>query len=198
MRKMPAPMPKVLKKKVAPEVDESPSLSPFARPGDGSARARRVAVLVADGVEGNALRALVERLTAAGAVARFVASALGSVESISGDPIEVDATMAAAPSVLFDAVVLPDGRKAVQQLAADGRTLEFLKDQYRHCKPILALGLASELLEKAGIPRTLPSGKPDPGLVLGGSKDSKSVGEAFVKALARHRHFDRETDPPAV
>ncbi len=144
---------------VKPEVAKSPALSLFARPGDGGVRARRVAILVADGVDGDVLHDIAERLTAAGAVPRFVGSRLGTAESSSGDPIEIDAPMEAAPSVLFDGLVLPDGADAVQRLAADGRTLEFLKDQYRHCKPILALGAASELLDKAGIPKNVPSGK---------------------------------------
>ena len=38
--------------------------------------------------------------------------------------------------------------------------LEFLKDQYRHCKPILVMGDASGLFGEAGIPVVLPSGDP--------------------------------------
>ena len=56
MRELPAPMPKVLTRDVTPEVTASPALSLFARPGDGSIRTRRVAILVADGVDGAALR----------------------------------------------------------------------------------------------------------------------------------------------
>jgi catalase len=73
-----------------------------------------------------------------------------------------------------------------------------VKDQFRHCKPILVVGAASGLLEKAGIPKTLPSGQPDPGLVFGQSPDSGSAAERFIHALAQHRHFARETDPPLV
>ena len=60
---------------------------------------------------------------------------------------------------------LPDGAAAVEALGDVGQALEFVKDQYRHCKPILALGAGAELLAKAGIPPTLPSGEPDPGLL---------------------------------
>jgi catalase len=187
----------VLQKDVQPEVAKSPALSLFARPGDGGVRARRVAMLVADGVDGDRLRSLADRLTAAGAVPRFVGSRFGAVSSISGDAIEVDVTMEAAPSVLFDAIVLPDGKDAVKRLTDDARTLEFLKDQYRHCKPILALGAASALLEKADIPAMLPSGRPDPGLLTSVGTDD-AIGERFVEALAKHRHFDRESDPPRI
>jgi catalase len=82
-------------------------------------------------------------------------------------------------------------------LAADGRALEFLKDQYRHCKPILALGAGAALLSNAGIPQSLPTGKKDPGLVAR-SGDLDSTANAFIAALARHRHFERESDPPVV
>jgi catalase len=198
MRDLPTPMPKVLKTDVTPEVSKSPSLSLFARPGDAGVRTRRVAILVADGVEGNVLRALAGQLVAAGAVPRFVGARLGVAESVTGEPIEVDVPMEAAPSVLFDGIVLPDGADAVQRLAADGRTLEFLKDQFRHCKPILVLGASSGLLEKAGIPKTLPSGEADPGLVIGELDDDTSAAETFINALAQHRHFARETDPPLV
>jgi catalase len=195
---MPEPMPKVLQKKVRPEVSESLRLSLVARPGDGGIRARRIAILVADGVTGQPLAALAQRLAAAGAVPRFVASTLGRVAADDDALIDVDATMENMPSVLFDAMVLPDGAAAVATLGADGRTLEFLKDQYRHCKPILVLGAAARLLETAAIPRALPSGKPDPGLIVADAGHVDQAIEAFTAALAAHRHFGRETDPPRV
>jgi catalase len=196
MRQLPEPMPKVLQKAIHPEVTRSPALSLFARPGDAGIRARRVAILVADGIDGNTLRALADRLLAEGATPRFMGTRLGAVESANGDAVEVDVTFEAMPSVLFDAVALPDSTDAAERLATDGRALEFVKDQYRHCKPILVLDGAA-LLKKAGIPSTLPSGQPDPGLVFGDGANA-SVVDAFVSALEKHRHFDREADPPVV
>jgi len=198
IRPLPSPMPKALQKRVVPEVEKSPALSLFARPGDGGVRARRVAILVVDGVDGDELRSLARHLTAAGAVPRFIGSHLGAVESANGDPLEVDVPLAAAPSVLFDAVVVSGADAAVARLTADGRALEFLKDQYRHCKTILALGAGATILSNAGIPQSLPTGKPDPGLVIGRSGGLDSTAKAFVAALARHRHFERESDPPVV
>jgi catalase len=197
MRAMPNPMPKALETPVEPEVTVSPALSLFARPGDGSIRARRVAFLVADGIVAEPLRTLADRLLAEGAVPRFVGSTFGAVEPTDGDAIEVDVTVEATPSVLYDAAVLPDGQAAAAALSADGRMLEFLKDQHRHCKPILAIGTASQVLEDAGVPLTLPSGAPDPGLLQSEATDN-SLPDAFVALLAKHRLFDRETDPPRV
>jgi catalase len=195
---MPEAMPKAMPKAVRPEVSRSAALSLTARPGDGRIRTRRVAILVADGIESRPLVALAARLAGEGAVPRFVGPRLGRVTAADGDGIEIDVPVDAAPSVVFDAVVLPDGAGAVRALSEDGRMLEFLKDQYRHCKPILALGAASELIAKAGIPPALPSGKADPGLILAKPGSGEDGGAAFIQAIAAHRHFARETDPPRV
>jgi catalase len=195
MRTLPSPMPKVRPDDVAPEVTESPALSLFARPGDGSIRARRVALLVADGCRGAELTALADRLAADGAVPKFVGPMLGAVDG-GGTDIAVDLGLNVAPSVLFDAVVLPGGAAAVKRLQADGRALEFIKDQYRHCKPLLVLGESEGLLQACGIDPALPDGPDDPGIVVGAN--AKTTADAFLEALAHHRHFARETDPPRV
>ncbi len=196
IHELPTPMPKVMTREVTPEVSVSSPLSLFARPGDGSIRTRRIAILVADGCDGAALVALADRLSDEGAVPRFVSTTLGSVQPASGGPIEVDISLEAGPAVLYDAMILPDGAGAVQALRGDGRTLEFIKDQYRHCKPILAVGAGAELLAACGIDAALPSGQPDPGLIV--AEDPPAATDPFITAIAKHRHFVRETDPPRV
>ncbi len=191
---MPEPMPKVLQKKVKPEVTQSKALSLFARRGDGSIRGRRVAVIIADGVIDGELSTIAERLASEGAVPVMIGAKLGRVKTDRGKLIEIGASLEVAPSVVFDALMLPDGEAAAASLAGNGRVLEFIKDTFRHCKPILALGASSQVLEAAGVPVTLRSGKPDPGLLIGDA----GMADAFVKAIAAHRHYERETDPPAV
>jgi catalase len=61
------------------------------------------------------------------------------------------ATLENSPPVLLDALVLPDGQEAVQALAAVGRTNEFVVNQYRHCKTILAFGASLALLDAARV-----------------------------------------------
>ncbi len=196
MRALPEPMPKVLKKDITPEVTTSPALSLSARPGNGAVAGRRVAILVADGVNTAAVKTIQQGLAAVGAVPRLVGSRLGPIDADSGT-LEVDTTVEAMPSVLFDAVVIPGAADANATLAGDGRAVEFVKDQYRHCKPILILGAGTSLLDAAGVPPTLASGAADPGLVRREEGDADAV-EAFITALTRHRHFERETDPPMV
>ena len=193
---MPEPMPKVLQKKVKPEVAASKSLSLFARPGDGSIRTRRVAIIVADGVNGREVETLAERLAVEGAVPVILGSRLGRVKSDGGKPIEISAPIDAAPAVVFDALVLPGGEGAADALSKNGRALEFLKDTYRHCKPILVLGASTRVLDAAGVPPKLPSGKADPGLIVAANGEAGTA--AFIKAIALHRHFERESEPPLV
>jgi catalase len=164
MADVPKPLPKAIEPTREPEVEASEALSLFARPGDGSIRTRRIAILVADGVD-DGVRALQAGLLEQGAVPRFVGVRLGQV-STSGDGDRVEMTFETAPSVLFDALLVPDGRRAIEALSAVGHALEFVKDQYRHYKPILAIGAGSDLLTEAGVPLALPSGEADPGLLV--------------------------------
>jgi len=195
---VPEPLPKVLERTPRPEVEQSPSLSLLVRPGDGSIATRKIALIVANGVDGEPLARLHAALAQRGAVPRFVGPTLGRVDSTSGDPIEVEISIDAGPSVVYDAVVLPDGEEAVKELAQLGQAMEFLKDQYRHCKPILALGASAALLEGAGIWQTLPSGEKDPGVLYCQDGNAAKAVEPFVEAIAKHRHFERETMPPRV
>ncbi len=195
---LPKPMPRAIKNPPAPEVKVSPALSLMALPGNGSIATRRVAILVADGVDGEAAQALHEGLAEQGAVPRYVGIRLGSVQTEAGDSLEAEVSLETMPSVLFDAVAVPGGKDASIRLGNVGHALEFIKDQYRHAKPILALGEAVALVESAGAPAKLPSGEPDTGMILAAHGRAAEALPAFIDAIARHRHHERETDPPLL
>ncbi|TZF90754.1 catalase [Lysobacter lacus] len=194
---VPAPMTPALARAPKPEVRESDSLSLFARPGDGSIRTRKIALVVADGVDAASVAALQAALLAQGAVPRLVGPRIGPVRGSDGTMLDADASIENEPAFLFDAMVLPDGDAAVDALMANGQLLEGLKDQYRHCKTILAFGASQRLVEAAGLPPTLPDGSPDPGLLVEPASNRASIAR-FIAAVARHRHWARESDPPRV
>ncbi|HSG22293.1 MAG TPA: catalase, partial [Azonexus sp.] len=194
---VPEAMPKALAKCIPPEVTKSPALSLTALPGDGGIRSRKVAILVADGVHGASIVAIQAALVAAGAVACIIAPRLGPVKTADGSSVEATATLENSPPVVFDALVLPDG-DGVALLAKHGQTQEFLTNQYRHGKTIFALGASKVLLDQAGIVATLPSGKPDPGILLAGPDALGNSTAAFIAAVGKHRHPVRETDPPQI
>jgi catalase len=195
---MPQPMPRALENPAKPEVDFSPALSLKALPGDGGIRTRKIAVLIANGIDGDSIATLQAVLLEAGAVPRLIGPHLGTFTTASGKKIEAEASFENEPGFLFDALLLPDGVEAVKTLAANAHTMEFIKDQYRHCKTILALGASSALLERAGISATLPSGKNDPGLFLAEASRADAIAGKFIAAIAVHRHNDRDQDPPLI
>jgi catalase len=183
---LPRAMPRVIDPP-RPEVTTSPALSMTARPGDGSIRGRKIAILAASGVDAASVTRAQAALSEAGAVVRVLGARLGGVETVNGEALDPDATLETMPSVLFDAVVVPDGPGAADQLGTLGHAREFLKDQYRHCKPILMLGAGQRVVEAAGVP-------------TGDGSDWALVRDlpAFVRAIGRHRNWDRATDPPGV
>ena len=195
---LPAPMPKALATPIKPEVKLSPALSLKALPGEGGIRTRKIAMLIADGVEGDSIAAIQAALVEAGAVPRLVGPHLGTFTSVTGEAIEADASLENEPGFLFDALVLPDGDEAVKALAANGHTMEFVKDQYRHCKTLLVLGASRTLLDQAGIAATLPSGQEDPGLLIAEAGMADTLADSFINAIARHRHTERDRDPPLI
>ncbi|WP_426107926.1 catalase [Massilia sp. TSP1-1-2] len=181
-----------------PEYEPSPPLSLLSRPGQTGIQTRKVAILVGNGVDGVMVRKIYSSLLADGAVPRLVGSQLGKVQSSDGSVLFVEITLEAGPSVLYDAVVVPDGEAAVKALSRDAHALDFMREQYRHCKPIMVVGTAAALLQQAGVPPALPDGSPDPALIGTDNDDLAAAVDAFKQALASHRSFARETDPPMV
>ncbi|TMS58811.1 catalase [Imbroritus primus] len=190
---LPEPMPRATAVEVKPEVDVSPALSQLARPGDGGIATRQIALLVADQVNADAVLATAQALIDRGAMVRMVGQHVGIFAADDGTQLDADASLENHPACLFDGVIIPDGQAAITLLSDDGRALEFLRDQYRHAKTILAIGAGRQLLEAAGIPLDAP----DPGVIQAEQADARAMA-ATVAALAMHRHPERETDPPRV
>lgn len=150
----------------------SPSLSLFARPGVTGIRIKRVP--------------------------RLVRQRVGALVSYTDGPLDLEISLETGPSVLWDGVIIPDCGDAPDALGRDANALEFLELQYRHGKPLLALGSGVELLKAAKIPRRLPHGVQDPGVIEVESSDAAEGLESFIAALAGYRVYAREIDPARV
>ncbi len=187
---VPKALPRALSRPAAPEVVRSAALSLTALPGDGGIRTRKVAILAADAVHGASIIAMVSALAAAGAVSVVIAPRLGRVKTADRKPVEASGTLENSAPVLFDALVLPDGVDGVADLARHDQTMDFIRDQYRHGKTILALGASKLLLTNAGVSTTLPTGERDPGILL--ASVGEDVAAAFIAAVSKHRHTERD------
>ncbi len=165
-----------------------------------TARTRQVAVLAADGVDGDDLDAVKQALMDAGAMAKVVAPRMGTIQTASGDEVKADESLLTTASVLFDAVYVPGGEDSVAALKKQGKALHFVNEAYMHAKAIAATGAGVDLLRASYLgTRGLLDGDPsdgevsaEDGVVLAESAGADGMTEAFVEAVAQHRHWGRE------
>ncbi|MYM68737.1 catalase [Pseudoduganella sp. FT55W] len=190
---VPPPMP-LATDAPSPHYEPSPALSLLSRPGATGAKGRKVAILAGHGVDAASLKAVYADLLAAGAVPRVVASQLGQLVAADGSRLDVEISMEAGPAVLYDAVIVADGAASAAMLAGDSDARDFVRLQYRHSKPMLAIGAGKQLLEAAGVPPVLLDGSPDPALWCVSVDGLDGGMAAFRAALGGHRHFQREND----
>ncbi|MES2533030.1 MAG: catalase HPII [Pseudomonadota bacterium] len=181
---------------IASEIEESRALS-MVDSGDGSVKTRKVAIIVADGVDSASLKPIREAIEAAGATCKVVGPRLGHVTSASKRQIEVDATFTNTPSIMFDAVLVPAGKDGVAAMAQMGEAVHFVLEAFKHCKAICTVGEGVQLLKMLGVD---DSDAPKPaGVVvattpvtnLGDTTAATQIAQNFVAAIAKHRHWDR-------
>lgn len=118
---------------------------------------RKVAILVGNGSDGPMVRAIYKALLNDGAVPRLVGSQLGKIHANDKSVLYIETTLEAGPSVLYDALVVPDGEAAIASLACDPHALDFVRTQHLHRKPIMAMGAGAHLLRQASVPPPLPA-----------------------------------------
>lgn len=168
--------------KLPPVIDRSEALSMKNTVKD-SIETRRIAILAADGTDEKAVEAMKALLGKEGAMVKVIAPKLGSVKGSGGGAIIVDESFLIAASVVYDAVFIPGGKDGVSLLSGEADALHFISQAYKHCKAIAASEESKEILKKAFIDLTIK----DEGIIIG-----NDPGKAFVKAIAKHRFWDRE------
>jgi len=193
-------------KQRTPTLERSPALSMANTMKEGIAT-RKIAILAADGVDDTAIMGMKKSLVAARAQAKVVAPRLGTVKGIKGGQVAIDFSFLTAGSVLFDALYLPGGEQSVDILAGDAKAMLFIKEAYLHCKPIAATDEGMDLLAAAqlGVDKTAKSHAEgvvqdpasllagDEGIVTGRGAQIGQVARTFIKAMAQHRHWARES-----
>jgi catalase len=177
-----------------PTYPPSPALSLLTRPGTTGIATRRVALLISNGIDQKCVSTLYEDLLKDGAVPRLVGTRLGKVTTADGAALDIEITLEAGPSVLYDGVIIVQGDGSLQHNAD---ALDFVRQQYRHCKPIYSIG-GGILLAVAGVPSTFADGTPDPAVIVDQEKIQDASLTQFKNALAGHRSFEREKDPCPV
>jgi len=180
--------------KIVQTVEDDAALS-MARPAP-DIKTRKVAILVADGVDLFTFKRIQQDLLDAGAVCKVIAPQLGTVNTSSGKQLAVDHTFANMPSVMFDAVLLPGGTESVVALAQLGDAVHFVLEAYKHCKTICALNEGAQLLSTLGFALEAQTShvlEPTAGVLLADARKAAEgqISQALIAAIASHRHWDR-------
>jgi len=179
---------------VKASIEKSEALS-MANTVKNTIATRKVAVLAADGVDGNSIDAVKKQLLDAGAVVEIVAPKLGYITAADDTAIAVDQSFLTTASVLYDAVYVPGGTNSVATLEAEADAIHFLNEAFKHCKAIAADKAAIQVLEATYFGRKLPPDTSEAAAMTDGlviNDDLDTLGEVFIKAIGKHRFWERE------
>jgi catalase len=154
-----------------------------------------VAIVVAPGSALNEASVVHDALAGQGVACHYVAESLGPVPGDGGGSIVTTKTLASTPSVMFDGVYVPGGRKGIESLRSGAAAMQFLREAHSHYKPMAATGEGVELLNAAvgqsvGNQPASAEGSAMAGVVTG--DDAEDVAGQFIVALGKHRHWDRD------
>ncbi len=157
------------------------------KPAD-SIKGRKVAVIGGEGVDASHLAAIKSLMASEGAVVELIAPHGGAIKDSAGKAQKVDKPAPNAPSVIYDAVIVPGGASA-EATAKDGLAIHFINEAFRHGKPIAALGDGAALLKAAHLTAMDASS----GVVVGDA--AKPALADFLEAMKQHRFPRRAIDP---
>jgi catalase len=151
---------------------------------------RKIAILVADGVDADDVEMAWAGLRDMAANPEILAARDGTVRAADGALVKVTRALPTVDSVLYDAVLVPGGMDSIRALSHDGQAVYFVTEAFKHYKAVGALGDGVELLVTARVPCEDRHGHHE-GVVIGERSDGVFIKE-FADAVATHRHYERE------
>ena len=129
-----------------PDIDKALSMANAAK---HSIKGRKIAVLAANKVDGEALALACSAFEDAGATVKIIAPISGEINSLQGKAIIVDHSLPTVGSVQFDAVFIPGGIDSAKTLCLNANAVLFVNEAYKHGKAIAAADDGALLISKA-------------------------------------------------
>jgi catalase len=174
-------------------LDKSDALS-MAKPMD-NIKTRKIAVLIADGVDSDTVLTIKTALMQEGAMVELIAPKLGDITAANNTKIMADKSLLTTASVFYDAVFVPGGTNSVATLADEPDAIHFLNEAFKHCKPIAATVDALQVLKATYFGRKIPEDTSNEtvmqeGIIL--NNDLDELASQFVNAIKMHRFWKRE------
>ncbi|MFA0962928.1 catalase [Roseivirga sp. BDSF3-8] len=121
-------------------------------------RGRKIGILVSEGFEAEAVKALKEAAEKAGAMVEMVGPRVAGVTCSEGKSHQMDEKVDGGPSVMYDAVAVIGSKEGIEDLAAMPPAREFVANSYAHYKFVAYNEAAMPLFEKTGLPKSLDKG----------------------------------------
>lgn len=162
------------------DLKPSPSLS-LLNKFEPTLQGRKIGLLIADGADQSLVDAVHAAATKAKAVVAIIAPKIGGAKGSKGQ-IAAQHALAAAPSVLFDTVLVVTGKEGARVLMTSPAALNFVRDAFNHCKVIGFSPDAKELVQQTGVMLD------DATIELAGPKDVAS----FIALAKKGRRWLRE------
>lgn len=166
-------------------LEQDSSLSLYAHP-DGILKGLRVSLLIADGVRLSSVEEICRTLHQEGIHPIILAPHMGNICTEEGSFFMADGTLEGNPSVLTDAVIVPEGAQSIKTLCVNGDAQYHLRQAYKHLKIIGLPGDAHAMGKAANLPHD-----PDDAGVLT-PKTTHTLMPAFIAAMKQHRIWSRE------
>jgi len=180
-------------------------------------KSRRIAILIADGFEADAVEGLRAAMKLVSASTFIIGPRRGKISGATGaTSVMADHHFEGQRSTLFDALFIAPGSKSANTLTKDGRVIHWVREAFGHCKPIGAVGEGIEVVRKAlqgveGISLAPVTGKTDDVTVSYGvvtaskislsstvadvlmiGRDEKGFVSQLAYEISKHRCFERE------
>ncbi|KIK61290.1 hypothetical protein GYMLUDRAFT_166447 [Collybiopsis luxurians FD-317 M1] len=117
-------------------------------PSKPTIKSRRIAILVADGVDLSGVMVMKAALKAGGAVPFVIAPRRGHISTSSGgENLFADHHFEGQRSTMFDALYIPRGNELFgKTLRGNGRVVHWIAEAFGHCKTIAGIGEGSKTI----------------------------------------------------
>jgi catalase len=178
--------------KITTEVSAALSMKNTIKDG---IKTRKIAFLIADGVDESSLKEMKNALEANGAIVELIGNHQGDIKTTKKTTVKVDESLLTTASVFYDAVFVPDGANSVSTLINEPDAIHFINEAYKHCKAIaFAKDAQSIIAETAFNVASKRTKKEDKEKADGVIIEGTGIGfqKQFIAAIARHRFWERE------
>lgn len=158
-----------------------------------TARTRIVGILAEDGFDYEQTAFVMDYLKNAGVHSEIISSQQKMLTAQDGKRLDAVHNYRTTAAVLYDAMFIPGGSKCAQILKGQNDTKQFIMDIFMHCKAIGAVCEGVDVLNSVSTVSVALSRKQSQfGIVTWqDSGDMAGFCDAFLSAIAAHRHWER-------